>query len=112
MKLTALALAAIIAATAARACDHTIVLSNWKSCAIGQLSQDGGEAADWKAVPAWTKRSQFGSDPRLLANHGLCNAKFHRVVFCFAGFEERVSAKDECWYQICAGVQARRIRSQ
>jgi len=38
MKLAALAAAAIVATTSVQACDHAIVLSDWKSCAIGPLS--------------------------------------------------------------------------
>jgi hypothetical protein len=108
MKLAALAAAAIVAITPVCACDHTIVLANWKPCAIGPQSEIGGEA-DWAAVPTWTKnpaiRPYFFDDPRLLANHGLCNAKYHRVTLCLAGWEESVD-KDACWYLICAGALA------
>jgi hypothetical protein len=110
MKLTTFAVVVMAAATSAQACDHAIVLSNWKSCATGPLSENGGEA-DWAAVPAWTKsraiRSYFFDDPRLLANHGLCNAKYHRVTLCLAGWEESQD-KDACWYLICSGFQAQR----
>jgi hypothetical protein len=102
MKLAALAATAIVATTPVRACDHAIVLSNWKSCAIGPLGENGGEA-DWAAVPAWTKnpaiRPYFLYDTRLLANHGLCNAKYHRVTICLQGWEES-GDKDACWYLI------------
>jgi hypothetical protein len=50
MNLAAAAAAAIVATTSAQACDHAIVRSNWKSCLIGPLSENGGEA-DWAAVP-------------------------------------------------------------
>jgi hypothetical protein len=110
MNLAAAAAAAIVATTSAQACDHAIVLSNWKSCAIGPLSENGGEA-DWAAVPAWTKnraiRPYFLDDSRLLANHGLCNAKYHRVTLCLPGWEES-GDKDACWYLICSGFQAQR----
>jgi hypothetical protein len=110
MKLAALAAAAIVATTPVRACDHAIVLSNWKSCAIGPLSENGGDA-DWAAVPAWTKspaiRPYLLDDPQLLANHGLCNAKYHRVTLCLPGWEESGN-KDACWYLICSGYQAQR----
>jgi hypothetical protein len=111
MKLAALAAATMVIATpVARACDQTIVLSNWKSCAIAPLSEDGGDA-DWAAVPAWTNdraiRPYFFDDPRLLANHGLCNAKFRRVVLCLPGWQESHD-KDACWYLICSGFQAQR----
>jgi hypothetical protein len=98
------------AAAVARVCNQTIVLSNWKSCAIGPLKETGGDA-DWATVPAWTKdraiRPYFDNDPRLLANHGLCNAKFHRVVLCLPGWQES-NDKDACRYLICSGFQAQR----
>lgn len=98
----------IVGAPYAYACDQPIVLSNWKSCAVGPLSETGSEA-DWKAVPKWTRskdlRPWFMDDPRLLANHGLCNAKFHRVVLCAPGWQES-DDKDACWYAICSGYQA------
>jgi hypothetical protein len=56
-----------------------VVLSNWKACAIGPVSDSGNVNADWSAVPAWSKGlgQYFYNDPRLLASHGLCNEKFH-----------------------------------
>lgn len=105
----ALAALAIIAPTSAHACDQTIVLSNWKSCAIRELSENGGEA-DWLAVPAWTKdpsiRPYFYDDPRLLAIHGLCNSKYRRVVLCLPAWQES-DDKDASWYLICSGFVAR-----
>ena len=96
--------------TAQADCGHTIVLSNWRSCAVGTLSANGGNA-DWVAVPAWTKdrriQPYFHGEPRLLANHGLCNEKFRRVVLCLPGWEESQDKK-ACWYQICAGNLARK----
>lgn len=94
--------------TNAYGCDQPIVLSNWKSCAVGPLSESGGDA-DWKAIPKWARskdlRPWFMDDPRLLANHGLCNAKFRRVVLCVPGWQES-NDKDACWYAICNGYQA------
>lgn len=91
-------------------CKHTLVLSNWRACAIGPLSETGGDA-DWAAVPAWTRdrtiQTYFYGEPRLLANHGLCNEKFHRVVLCLPGWEENRDDK-ACWYRICAGNRVRR----
>lgn len=81
------ALVSILLASAVQAfpCDQPIMISNWSLCAI---ANEGG-AADWKAVPAWTRQkaisTYFGNEPRLLANHGLCNAKFQRVVLCLPG---------------------------
>jgi hypothetical protein len=110
MQLATLAVAVMVATTSAQACDHTIVLSNWKSCAIGPLSENGGEA-DWAAVPAWTKssalRPYFYDEPRLLANHGLCNAKYHRVILCLPAWQDSED-KDACWYLICSGFDAQR----
>ena len=109
MKLLALAIMGVIAAAPASACDQTIHPSNWNSCAVGPLSENGGEA-DWAAVPVWTRnpaiRPYFANDPRLLALHGLCNAKFHRVVLCLAGWQESED-KDACWFLICSGFAAR-----
>ena len=100
----------IVTMPVARACDQTIILSNWRPCAIGQLSETGG-SADWVAVPAWTNdraiRPYFYDDPRLLANHRLCNAKFRRVVLCLPGWQESED-RDACWYLICSGFQAQR----
>lgn len=99
-----------IATSPASACGHSVVLSNWQSCAIAPLS-DGGGGNDWAAVPSWVKdpviRRYFFDDPRLLANHGVCNAKFHRVTLCLPGWQES-SDKDACWYLICSGFQAKR----
>lgn len=106
--LLALASLFIIGTPIAYACEQPIVLSNWKSCAVGPLSETGGEA-DWKAVPKGTRskdlRPWFMDDPRLLANHGLCKAKFHRVVLCAPGWQES-DDKEACWYPICNGYRA------
>lgn len=92
----------------ARACDSTIKISNWGSCRVGPLGENGGDS-DWAAVPRWAKdpqiRPYFMDDPRLLANHGLCNEKFHRVVLCLPGWQESADI-DACWYLICAGRAA------
>jgi hypothetical protein len=99
--------AGVITATSAHACDQPIVLSNWKSCAIGPLSEKGGDA-DWPAVPAWTRdsaiRPYLHDDPRLLANRGLCKANVRRVILCLRAWHE-ASDKDACSYLICSGHQ-------
>jgi hypothetical protein len=91
------------------ACDQTIILSNWSSCAIAPLGNSKG--ATWDTVPTWTNSSDlrpyFFDDPRLLAEHGLCNAKFKRVVLCLPGWQESHD-KDACWYSICSGYEASR----
>jgi hypothetical protein len=105
-----LLLAATVAALAgpALAVDHTINPANWKSCAVGPLSDDGGQ--DWSAVPAWTHdpaiSKWFYNEPRLLANHGLCNEKFHRVVLCLPGWDMDGPQKDG-WYLVCSAVLGR-----
>src|ERR1700730_15102582 len=80
-----------LAATSAYTCDHSIVISNWKSCAIGPIgmsgNQAGDDAADRKAIPTWSRR-MVGDDSLLLANPGLCNEKFHRIVYCLPGWDE------------------------
>ncbi|MDF0695492.1 hypothetical protein PYR71_02995 [Rhizobium sp. MC63] len=101
-----LALGSILLGSTAQAfaCDQPVVISNWSFCATGNVSAEGG-AADWKVVPAWTREkaisAYFGNDPRLLANHGLCNAKFHRVVLCQPGWQ--TGNPDECSYLVCSG---------
>ncbi|MBB4239246.1 hypothetical protein [Rhizobium esperanzae] len=101
-----LALISILLGSAVQAfsCDQPVVISNWSFCATGNVSAEGG-AADWKIVPAWTRAdavsAYFGNDPRLLANHGLCNAKFHRVVLCQPGWQ--TGNPDECSYLVCSG---------
>ncbi|WP_246762752.1 MULTISPECIES: hypothetical protein [unclassified Rhizobium] len=100
----------LVSAIHAFPCDQRIVLSNWKSCQIASLSEEGGDA-DWKAVPEWTRSKAispyFLNDPRALANHGLCNAKFHRVVICWPGWDE--GDKDKCSYRICDGASWKRV---
>ncbi|MBB4239252.1 hypothetical protein [Rhizobium esperanzae] len=101
-----LALFSILLASAVQAfpCDQPIKISNWSLCAIANVSDEGGDA-DWKAVPEWTRQktisAHFENEPRLLANHGLCNAKFQRVVLCLPGWE--MGNPDECSYLICSG---------
>ncbi|WP_411196017.1 hypothetical protein [Rhizobium sp.] len=98
-----LALFSILLASAVQAfpCDQPIVISNWKSCQVGELSDKGGD--DWQAVPEWTrdKAVYFGHDPRALANHGLCNAKFRRVALCWPGWQ--IGDPDECSFLLCSG---------
>lgn len=109
-QLAAFASATFLMAAPALACNQTIVLTNWKSCAVGNLTETGG-AGDWNAVPRWTRdakiQSYFLHDPRLLANHGLCNEKFRRVVMCLPGWEESID-KNACEYLICSGYRASR----
>lgn len=92
------------------ACDQPVVLSNWKSCAIGTLGTDGGKS-DWDAVPQWAQSDKikpyYFDDPRMLAKYGLCNAKFHRVVLCLLGWKDSRD-KNACWYLICSGHEASR----
>lgn len=89
----------ICAMSSARAedCKNTIIFSDWKSCAIGKLSANGGDA-DWAAVPAWTKdrkiQPYFFGEPRMLANHGLCNEKFRRAGIGRTSGEERILVSD------------------
>ncbi|MBY5566094.1 hypothetical protein HFO55_02315 [Rhizobium leguminosarum] len=100
------ALVSILLASAVQAfpCDQPVMISNWSFCAIANVSAEGGDA-DWKCIPAWTREKDisayFGNDPRLLANHGLCNAKFHRVVLCQPGWQ--TGNPDECSYLVCSG---------
>lgn len=99
-----LALISILLGSAVQAfpCDQPIVISNWKSCQVGELSDKGGDA-DWQAVPEWTrdKAVYFGHDARALANHGLCNTKFRRVALCWPGWQ--IGDPDECSFLLCSG---------
>lgn len=51
------ALVSILLASAVQAfpCDQPIMISNWSFCATANVSDEGGDA-DWKIVPAWTRR--------------------------------------------------------
>jgi hypothetical protein len=111
--LTRLTAAALVAAAFLAGIAHAgglVVLSNWKACAIGPLSDSGDVEADWASVPAWTKSlaRYFYDEPRLLANHGLCNEKFHRVVLCLPAWEYSED-KTANWFRICDGVTKRNI---
>ncbi|TLX11428.1 hypothetical protein [Rhizobium sp. MHM7A] len=103
-RLLALLSISLGSAVQALACDQPVVISNWSFCATGNVSAEGGNA-DWKIVPAWTRqdgiRAYFGNDPRLLANHGLCNAKFRRVVLCQPGWQ--TGNPDQCSYLVYSG---------
>jgi hypothetical protein len=72
----------------ALAVDHTINPANWRACAVGPLSDIGGEA-DWAAVPDWTRDPAisrwFYNEPRLLANHGLCKSSTESSSACPVG---------------------------
>jgi hypothetical protein len=83
-----LSVAAFLMAGATQA--QTINPANWTFCAIKPL---GASTVDyWSAVPAWTRNDaiskRFSDDPRVLANHGLCNEKYKRVVLCLPGWDE------------------------
>lgn len=108
IKLASVLLAGVLAdVQSAAACDQTIILSNWKSCAVGAQAANGAKS-DWDVIPEWTRdekiKPYFMDDPHLLAEHGLCNEKFHRVVLCLPGWEQ--SSKDACWFLICSGFRA------
>ncbi|MDR6904208.1 hypothetical protein J2W52_005842 [Rhizobium miluonense] len=108
--IAAAACSLMLSTMSATACDQTVTVSNWKSCAVGPLGATAG-MSDWNAVPQWVRddkiKPYFFGDPRLLALHGLCNVKFHRVVLCLPGWQES-NDKDACWYMICSGHQASR----
>jgi hypothetical protein len=91
MKKIILAAALMVAASTAMA---KVVAANWKPCATGVQHDE----PSFDEFPAWANtkalRPYYDSDPRLLSNHGLCNAKFHRVVLCLPGWEENVTATD------------------
>ena len=90
----------VLVAQAGRAHAGTIINSNWKPCATGVQHEE----PSWDEVPAWTRKKAiskyFDDEPRLLANHGLCNEKFHRVVLCLPGWDEP-GAIDDDWHRVC-----------
>lgn len=99
----ALALALSPAAAYAREADK-IVIANWKSCATGIQTDE----ISWAEIPAWARakslKPYYNSNPRLLALHGLCNEKFHRVVLCPVGWEESDGEdKTAGWFKVCQG---------
>jgi len=69
----------------------TIHRENWKPCALRSMDANYADADFWAVIPAWTRKPEiakyFDNEPRLLANHGLCNAKFERVVLCLPAWD-------------------------
>jgi hypothetical protein len=83
---------------------HKIVIAHWKPCATGIQADE----ISWAEIPAWARakslRRFYYGEPRLLANHGLCNEKFHRVVLCLPGWEES-DDKTVGWFKVCQEFQ-------
>jgi hypothetical protein len=81
-----------------------IVIANWKPCATGIQTEE----ISWAEIPAWARvkslRPYYFGEPRLLANHGLCNEKFHRVVLCLPGWEDS-DDKTAGWFKVCQEYQ-------
>ena len=104
--LIAFTAAALTLAASAHAEGRTIVINHWRPCATG-IQHD---KPSWDEVPSWTREKSiqryFYGDPRLLANHGLCNAKFHRVVLCLPGWEESRD-KEAGWFKVCDAFNQR-----
>jgi hypothetical protein len=86
---------------------HKIIIANWKSCATGIQTDE----ISWAEIPAWARakslKPYYYGDPRLLANHGLCNEKFHRVVLCLPGWEDN-DDKTAGWFKACQEYQNNR----
>jgi hypothetical protein len=91
-------IAAALIATPAMA-GTKIVPGNWAPCATGVQHDE----PSFDEIPAWANtkalRPYYDSDPRLLANHGLYNAKFHRVVLCLPGWQEDHDGSPE--FRVC-----------
>jgi hypothetical protein len=87
-----------------------VVAANWKPCATG-IQRD---EPSFDEIPAWARapelRPYYDSDPRLLANHGLCNAKFHRVVLCLPGWQEDHANTPE--FRVCQAWESQRHAPQ
>jgi hypothetical protein len=82
-----------------------IIPENWAPCATG-IQRD---EPSFDEIPAWANtkelRPYYDSDPRLLANHGLCNAKFHRVLLCLPGWQEDHDGSPE--FRVCQAWERR-----
>jgi hypothetical protein len=82
------------------------VKNNAISCHVGKLSDEGGKS-DWDAIPEWAKaphlRKYYDNNPRLLADHGLCNEKFKRLVVCGPGYDDGGNPNDPA-HQVCQAV--------
>jgi hypothetical protein len=105
------ALAALMIAATAMA--HDVIPENWKACGdpangvkYEYTTNVRGEpiVITRDQIPSWARspalRPYYFDDELLLANHGLCNEKFHRVVLCLPGWEDGDSKAD--WYKVCA----------
>jgi hypothetical protein len=88
---TSLAILALI--TLISTAHAKIIPGNWKPCgdASNGVVYEGGTNFKGDPItitrlqtPAWTRSPAIRPyyDPLLLANHGLCNAKFHRFARC------------------------------
>ncbi|MEJ0093110.1 MAG: hypothetical protein WDN46_06685 [Methylocella sp.] len=84
-----------------------IIIANWKPCDTGIQTDE----ISWAEIPVWARakslRPYYYGEPRLLANHGLCNEKFHRIVLCLPGWEES-DDKTAGWFKVCQGYQNNR----
>ena|ERR1700730_4018328 len=96
------------------AANAKIIPENWKPCAdaANGVVYEHTTNFDGKPIvltrfqiPAWAHdpaiRPYYMDDPLLLANHGLCNAKFHRIVLCLPGWEDN-DDKTAPWFKVCA----------
>jgi hypothetical protein len=103
MKTTVALFIALSLALSAGAAHSKIVIANWKPCATGIQHDD----PSWDEIPAWARAKSlqpyYLGEPRLLAIHGLCNKKFHRVVLCLPGWED--GDKTEPEFKVCQEYQ-------
>lgn len=78
--------------------DNRIIAKNWKPC-----RNNSGD------LPAWTKskhlQDYYDRDSHYLAQWGLCNEKYHRVVICAGNyFEEPLSTSDKVCQAVYKGA--------
>lgn len=84
----------LIFPSASVAAGYKIIAENWGSCI-----RSNGDIPDWAKVQYL--RQYYDDDPRYLAQWGLCNEKYHRLVICAGNyFEFSPDSSDSsrvCW---------------
>ena len=95
-----------LTALATSAAHAKTVPENWRPCATGIRHEE----PSFDEIPAWAAAPSlcpyYEGEPRLLAMHGLCNAKFHRVVMCWPAWQYSVNESwNEPWFKVCAAYE-------
>jgi hypothetical protein len=108
-----LAILTLAVAAAPAMADPKIIAENWAPCANAANGVVYERTTNFRGEPiiitrlqppAWTRtrslRPYYLDNPLLLATHGLCNAKFHRLVICLPGWQE--NHEDTPTRRVCA----------